>query len=89
MKLSLVLMLLILSCGGNNDNVSEETVKQIYDDCYKVSENMFKRIPKSEIKNLKVDELCDEDTSFYEGELDKACERACRDVYDLLKSRDQ
>ena len=89
MKLSLVLILLILSCGGNIDNVSEETDKHIYDDCYKVSENMFKKIPKSEFKTLKVDELCDEDTSFYGDELDKACERACRDVFYHLMSRDQ
>ena len=78
MRYLLILALLILSC---NNSLPEKDSEQIYNDCYKVSENMFKNIPESEFKTLNVDDLCDEDTAFYEGKLEKACERACKDAF--------
>lgn len=82
MKYILILTLLILGCGADDKGDSKQTAKQVYYDCYKVSKNMFKRIPKKDYKDLNVDDLCDEDTSFHEEELDKACNKACRDAYD-------
>ncbi|MGI9534704.1 MAG: hypothetical protein ACR2NW_07120 [Thermodesulfobacteriota bacterium] len=87
MKYLLILTILILNCGGNDNRVSEKKSDQIYDDCYNVSEKMFKNIPKSEFNTLTVDELCDEDTSFYKGKLEKACVKACKDVFFHYKNK--
>ena len=84
MKYLLVISFLIFSCSGDGSGVMNVKSKQIYDDCFKVSSRMFKAIPESELNNLPVDQLCDEDTSFYDKELDEVCLKACIDAYNSL-----
>ena len=86
MKYLLFISILILSCSG--DEVGDVKTKKIYADCFKVSSNMFKSIPKSEFKSLAVDQLCDEDTSFYNKNLDKVCLKACQNAFYFYKSKD-
>ena len=86
MKYLLILVLLVISSCGNDTDYSDKTVNRIYDECYKVSENMFKKIPEPRFKNLQADQLCDEDTSFYGEELDKVCLKACLEVFYRYKN---
>ena len=85
MKYTAFLTLLIFSCQTNDRGIHEKTTEQIYEECYKASGNMFKKIPEPDFKNLNVDQLCDEDTSFYEEKLDRECIKACRDVFNNYK----
>ena len=87
MKYILIISLLILSCSSNESSDFNIKSKQIYDDCFKVSSKMFKEIPQSEINNLSVDQLCDEDTSFYEKKLDEVCLQACIEAYKSVKNK--
>ena len=78
-------MLLMISCSGGPDQ-KKKSIK-IYEECYKVSENMFKNIPAKDFEKLTVGELCDSDTSFYEGKKDETCIRACGEAFYFYKQR--
>ena len=81
MKILLILTILILCWGCDETNKAETEYKQVYYDCYYVSQNMFKKIPKIEYEELKVDDMCDEDTSFLPMQEDEICLKACRDAF--------
>ena len=87
MKYTAFLTLLIFSCQTNDRGIHEKTTEQIYEECYNASENMFKKIPEQKFKGLNVDQLCDEDTSFYEEELDSVCMKACVEVFNKYKDK--
>jgi len=87
MKYLMILILLVLNCSRNNSSSLEKTTTQIYDECYKISDNMFKKIPSPEYRTLTVDQLCNEDTSFYEGVMDEVCEKACKYVFNFYKTK--
>lgn len=87
MKYLLIISVFILSCSG--DERGDIETKKVYEDCFKVSSNMFKSIPESEYKSLSVDQLCDEDTSFYNKTLDKVCLKACQEAFYIYKNRDK
>jgi len=85
MKYILTITFLLFSCGGNNEISTETEFKQVYYDCYHISQDMFKKISRIDYRNLKVDDMCDEDTSFLDKEKDEICLKACRDAFNHYK----
>lgn len=85
MKLLLIFMVLLMSTGCYDTSTEEANYKQVYYDCYYLSQNMFKKISKIEYEKLNVEDMCDGDTSFLEGNADEACLEACRDAFNHYK----
>jgi len=85
MKYILTITFLLFSCGGNNEISTETKSKQVYYDCYHVSQDMFKKISRIDYKDLNVDDMCDEDTSFLDDKMDSICLKACRDAFNHYK----
>ncbi len=46
---------------------------------------MFKKISRIDYKDLNVDDMCDEDTSFLDDKMDSICLKACRDAFNHYK----
>ena len=46
---------------------------------------MFKKISRIDYRHLKVEDMCDEDTSFLDKEQDEICIKACRDAFNHYK----
>jgi len=85
MKYILITTFLLFSCGGNSEESSETKYKQVYYDCYHISQEIFKKISKIDYRGLNVEDMCDEDTSFLEGDQDEICLKACRDAFNHYK----
>lgn len=87
MKIILILtcLLLVFGCEGFNSDESETEYKQVYYDCYHVSQEMFKKISKIDYKGLKVEDMCNEDTSFLPNLEDEICLKACVDAFNHYK----
>ncbi len=85
MKYLLITILLLISCDGYQTDKSETDYKKVYYDCYHVSQDFFKKISKIDYKSLKIDDMCNEDTSFLEGNQDEVCLKACRDAFNHYK----
>jgi len=85
MKYLLILTLLLFSCNSNIENTQETEYKQVYYDCYHLSQEIFKKISRIDYRGLKVEDMCDEDTSFLDKEQDEICLKACRDAFNHYK----
>ena len=85
MKKILIIALLLISCRGSETNKVETEYKQVYYDCYHLSQDIFKKISRIDYRGLKVEDMCDEDTSFLDKEQDEICIKACRDAFNHYK----
>jgi len=85
MKYLLIFTLLLLSCNSNSENTPDTEYKQVYYDCYHLSQDIFKKIPRIDYRGLNVEDMCDEDTSFLDKEQDEICLKACRDAFNHYK----
>jgi len=85
MKYLLISALLIIACNGNIENSEETEYKQVYYDCYYISQEKFKRISKIDYVALKVEDMCNENSSFLENIEDEICLKACRDAFNHYK----
>lgn len=85
MKYLLITALLLLGCDIINENSEETEYKQVYYDCYYISQEIFKKISRIDYRDLKVEDMCDEDSSYLEKDQNEICLKACRDAFNHYK----
>ncbi len=85
MKYIILTTLFLLGCGGSNEDAADTKYKQAYYDCYYESQEFFKKISKIDFKDLKVEDNCNEDTTFLDNPKDEVCLKACIDAFNHYK----
>ena len=85
MKYLFLTAFLLLSCGDFGEQTPESKYKQVYYDCYYVSQEFFKKISPIDYQDLRVEEMCNQDTSFLDNPGDEVCMKACVDAFNHYK----
>lgn len=86
MKILLILSFLLLNCSGDITTETEKTKeKQVYYDCYHVSQDKFKKISKIDYVGVKLEDMCNEESFFLPDLEDEICQKACRDAFNHYK----
>ena len=85
MKYLLITVLLLLSCDIYDETSEDTEYKQVYYDCYYVSQEKFKVISRIDYPALKVEDMCNQDSTFLPDQGDEICLKACVDAFNHYK----